>query len=158
MWVLVRRCGEEDVAVLAEVQPPGSLLAETFFARQQAGELTYLVGWVGDCPAGTGVLTSAASLGSTRRAELKNLHVREGFRGAGVGTAIVLAAEEHAAAGGIEVVAIGVALDNPRARALYERLGYLGTGVVTETTYTYIDSDGAEHSATEQDEEFVKGI
>lgn len=52
--------------MLTALEPPGSVLAETFFARQQAGGVTYLVG-----------------------------------------------------------------TDNPRARALYERLGYVGTGDVT---------------------------
>jgi ribosomal protein S18 acetylase RimI-like enzyme len=65
----------------------------------------------------------------------------------------VRAAEERIAPGRLTV---GVALDNPRARALYERLGYRGTGELATTTYAYVDDAGVTREATETDERLVK--
>lgn len=156
--IVVRPCRPEDVPGLTALEPPGSVLAETFFARQQAGGVTYLVGWFGVVPAGTGVLVDTAELGSPSRPELKNLHVYERFRGAGVGTAMVREAESIAAAARSTVLVIGVATDNLRARALYERLGYLGTGALVSTTYSYLDDSGAEHTVTEESEYLEKRL
>ena len=85
--------------------------------------------------------------------ELRTLQVEEAARGRGVGTAIVRAAEGRIAPGRL---AVGVAVDNPRARALYERLGYRGTGEMTTTTYAYVDDDGITRQATETDKTLVK--
>lgn len=166
--IVVRPCRPEDVAVLTALVPPGSALAATFFARQQAGGVTYLIGWVGEVPAGTGVLVDTGSMdelssGATEleaptRPELKNLHVHERFRGIGVGSAIVREAESIAAAARSTVLVIGVGTDNPRARALYERLGYAGTGHVTSSTYRYLDDVGTEHTVTEESEDLEKRL
>ncbi len=88
--------------------------------------------------------------------ELKNLNVRTAFRGRGVGTALVAAAEERATGRGS--LAIGVGIDNPRARALYERLGYAPTGRETTTTYDYVDDQGVRRTATETDVLLVKDL
>lgn len=148
--IQVRPCRPADVSILAAAQPPGSRLAEQFFERQQAGEIVYLVGWLDGAPVGTGVLTWG------EQPELKNLHVREAFRGNGVGGAIVAAAEELAADAGLLVIGVGV--DNPGARRLYERLGYRSTGRLTTTTYRFHDDAGTEHEATETAEDLEKAL
>lgn len=53
-----------------------------------------------------------------------NLGVREPWRGRGIGRALVLGAQARARALGRTVLALDVADDNPRARALYESLGF----------------------------------
>lgn len=148
--IRVLPCRPADVRLLAAAEPPGSRLAEQFFERQQAGEIIFLVGWLAGDPVGTGVLTRG------RRPELKNLNVREAFRGNGVGAAIVAAAEELAAEFGLLV--IGVGLDNPDARRLYERLGYRPTGRRTTTTYRYHDDAGQQREATEISEDLEKPL
>ncbi|MBN9224317.1 MAG: acetyltransferase [Microbacterium sp. SCN 70-27] len=53
---------------------------------------------------------------------------------------------------------MGVGVDNPRARALYERLGYVATGRFSTTTYDFMDASGATRTATETDELLVKEL
>jgi ribosomal protein S18 acetylase RimI-like enzyme len=56
------------------------------------------------------------------------LVTREELRGLGIGTRLIRAAEERIRARGLVVARLGVETDNPRARSLYERLGYAATG------------------------------
>ncbi|UTT61659.1 GNAT family N-acetyltransferase [Microcella humidisoli] len=98
----------------------------------------------------------------TDPAELKSLSVDASARGRGVGSAIIAAAEKvveeraDLATGRARRLVVGVVFDNPRAAALYERLGFVRTGVVSTTTYEYVDDEGATRTATETDEELVK--
>lgn len=55
---------------------------------------------------------------------LNHLEVDPAYRGRGIGTELIRAAERLVTRHGHRRVAIGVGVDNPRARALYERLGY----------------------------------
>ncbi|SDH64972.1 Acetyltransferase (GNAT) family protein [Agrococcus jejuensis] len=152
MGVDVRVLVEHEVAVLAALEPTGRDFAIGMWAAQQRGESVLLVAWVDDVPVGHGQLTTGVD------PELRNLHVAAVARGHGVGTAIVHAAEGHARAAGAASLAVGVADDNPRARALYERLGYVGTGIRSTTTYDYVDDAGARRTATETDETLRRAL
>ncbi len=94
--------------------------------------------------------------------ELQNLSVAPASRGQGLGSALLTYAEslveqrDPQANHGTRSLVLGVGLENPGAARLYERLGYVRTGHVSTTTYTYIDDDGMEHTATEQDEDLIK--
>jgi ribosomal protein S18 acetylase RimI-like enzyme len=57
-------------------------------------------------------------------AEIADLVVNEAYRGQGIGTAIILHLMAQAAAWRYSQVEIGVAEGNPRAHALYLRLGF----------------------------------
>lgn len=59
-----------------------------------------------------------------RRGEISDLVVGEAWRGQGIGTAIVQRLLEIAREQGIGEVEIGAASSNPRAAALYRRLGF----------------------------------
>ncbi|MDO0931532.1 GNAT family N-acetyltransferase [Streptomyces sp. DG2A-72] len=125
-------CGPADVALLD--QRFGSSGAMSFharrFARQERGESTYLVAWLDGRPVGHGELRwigcDAADVRAARPGcpEIGALGVSEELRSQGIGTALIHAAEERVRERGITVVGIGVAKDNPRAAALYTRLGY----------------------------------
>lgn len=55
---------------------------------------------------------------------LHQLSVHEALQSCGLGTLLITTAEERARARGVPRVELGVEDENPRARALYERLGY----------------------------------
>ena len=61
---------------------------------------------IGDCP------------------ELNAITVAPGHRSRGIGTKLIREAERRVRERGISRVGLAVGVDNPRARALYERLGY----------------------------------
>ncbi|GAA5039610.1 GNAT family N-acetyltransferase [Actinopolymorpha pittospori] len=56
------------------------------------------------------------------------LSVRAELRSLGIGTVLICASEERIRARGLPRAEIGVEENNPRARALYERLGYVAYG------------------------------
>lgn len=156
--VVVRPCTESDVAALEAGEPPGSGYARGAFARQEADVVDFLVAVVVD----DGSVVGSAELTNDEPPELKNLGVDDAARGRGVGTALIRAAElivdaRITGAGvGQRSLVVGVGLENPRAAALYERLGYRRTGVQTSTTYSYVDAEGVTHTVTERDEELIK--
>jgi GNAT superfamily N-acetyltransferase len=147
----VRALQASEVGRLLLLEPPGRGFARAMWALQEAGGSTLLVAWDGDRPLGSGQLDLRGDV-----PELRNLQVDEAARGRGVGTAIVCATEERIGPGGR--LTVGVALDNPRARVLYERLGYRGTGEMTTTSYAYVDDAGLTRQATETDEKLVKHL
>ena len=146
----VRALAASEVGRLERDEPPGRGFARAMWALQEEGGSTLLVAWDGDRPVGAGQLDLRGDV-----PELRNLQVDAAERGRGIGTAIVRAAEERVAPGRL---AVGVGLDNPRARALYERLGYRGTGETTTTTYAYVDDAGVTRQATETDERLARDL
>ncbi len=63
-------------------------------------------------------------------AEISDLVVSESHRGRGLGTALIQALLQHALQRGITTFEIGVSLNNPRAAALYRRLGFADSHTV----------------------------
>ncbi|MDN5725915.1 MAG: GNAT family N-acetyltransferase [Propionibacteriales bacterium] len=126
---------------MATAEPPTRQFAIQAYAQQLAGHSFFLVAWLDADPIGS------CQVSREPRPWLRNLNVSATHRGAGVGSTLVTEAEGLVRDRG--ELSIGVALDNPSARRLYARLGYLPTGEVTTTTYTYVDDDDQEHTATE---------
>lgn len=147
MSIRVAPCRENELSLIERREPPGAQLARRYFASQERGESTYLIAWVDGVPAGTGEISLAG------RTELRNLHVDEEYRGRGVGTAIIAAAESIISPG---MLSVGVGLENHAARRLYERLGFVASGEIETTTYSYVGTDGATRTATETDEYLTK--
>jgi ribosomal protein S18 acetylase RimI-like enzyme len=77
----------------------------------------------------------------TRRGYLYALRVKPDYQGRGLGTRLIRTAEMALLHGGMRIASIGVGKDNPRAKALYERLGYK---IIAEDPgrWTYLDPDG----------------
>jgi ribosomal protein S18 acetylase RimI-like enzyme len=69
---------------------------------------------------------------------ISQLGVKEDFRGCGIGTAIIQHQIELARKVGLRKCTLDVATTNPRAQALYERLGFK---VVRENKWNYPDSE-----------------
>ena len=59
---------------------------------------------------------------------LDGIAVKEGMRGRGIGTGLVRALEGEARKKGIKKLSLEVVDSNPRAKALYERLGFVEAG------------------------------
>ena len=75
-----------------------------------------------------------------RNAYLYSLRVMDMFRGQGIGTMLIREAEVLTAEQGFGWATIAAAKDNPRARRLYERLGYRVVGD-DEGKWSYLDHE-----------------
>jgi len=98
-------------------------------ARQEAGGGVLLVAWLEGWPAGDVFLhLGPADEPGVRRhlpgvPLLVHLEVAGRLQRRGIGTALVRAGEDTARRVGHHRIALGVGLDNPGARRVYERLG-----------------------------------
>ncbi|MFJ3671666.1 GNAT family N-acetyltransferase [Streptomyces sp. NPDC090106] len=147
-------CGPGDVELLdRHIGSPGTLSFHARrFARQERGESTYLVAWLGRRPVGHAEVRwngcEAAEV-TVRCPEINALGVRpEELRSRGIGTALIRAAEDLVARRGIATVGIGVGKDNPRAAALYARLGYEPL-VAYHDRWSYEGDDGQPHESVD---------
>lgn len=148
--VQIRRCAPADVALLEAREPAGLGFARHACARQERGESTFLVAWSGEVPVGS------CEVDEGELPLLKNLAVDAAARGRGVGGRLMEAVEDLARPRGRIACAVG--LDNPRARRLYERRGYRGTGQLETCSYEYVDDEGVRRTATETSEMLVKEL
>jgi ribosomal protein S18 acetylase RimI-like enzyme len=64
------------------------------------------------------------------------LSVLQALQSCGIGSYLVAAAEQRVSARGLSVAELSVEADNTRARALYERLGYVDFGTETDSWET----------------------
>ena len=119
------------------------------FAQQHRGSAVYLMAWQEERLVGHLLLTwhgptvepVASCLAEC--AEIQDVAVREDLRSRGIGTRMLAVAEDLAWQRGARLLGIGVALDNPRARTLYGRLGFADSGCGEyEVGWPYIDRDG----------------
>ncbi|MFE7600121.1 GNAT family N-acetyltransferase [Streptomyces sp. NPDC057494] len=145
-------CRAADVPLLGRFLPtPGAPARHAErFARQEAGAGTYLLARRDGVPVGNGqVRWDGCAAPEVRAAvgdcpEFNGLDVREDLRGRGIGTALILAAEDLARERGRTALGLGVADDNPRAAALYARLGYARVLTYTDR-WSWTDADGHRH-------------
>jgi GNAT superfamily N-acetyltransferase len=168
----------ELVTAKAEIRPASDIDLATLVAvlgerhwftdrlvRQQRGGGVVLVAWLEDHPVGEVFLEcEPATEPEVRRQlpgvpRLDHLEVAGPFQGRGIGTALIGAAEDTARRLGHERIALGVGLDNPKARRLYERLGYAdwGHGAVVGTWVEYPD-DGPPVTLSEVCDLLVKHL
>lgn len=89
-------------------------------ASQHSGRSLYLVALDGDAPVASGQLVCYSS-----SVEIADLVVAPPYRGQGLGTALVSVLSNVARRAGYDSVEICVMRGNNRARALYERLGFV---------------------------------
>lgn len=98
------------------------------FEDQLAGQRMMLLAVVNDFPVGQIFIhLSDAEVPTSRRQRcgyVYSLRVLEPFQGRGIGTRLIVKAEQLLRERGYRWVAIAVAKTNHRARVLYERLGY----------------------------------
>lgn len=101
-------------------------------ARHNLGDL--LVAWLDDVPVGNVYLWREPLEELELRSEypgvplLNHLEVVPAWQHKGIGTALVRACEDASRGYGADVMLLYVGTDNPDARRLYERLGYVDRG------------------------------
>lgn len=94
--------------------------------RARAGVVDYLaVCPPSDVPVAIGGVDYETKPGA---GTLWQLAVHPTLQSCGIGTLLVRSAEERIRARGLDTAELSVEESNPRARALYERLGYVGYG------------------------------
>jgi ribosomal protein S18 acetylase RimI-like enzyme len=94
--------------------------------RARRGEVDYLaVCPPSDLPVGIGAVDYEARPGA---GTLCQLAVHPALQSCGIGSLLVRAAEQRILARGLRIAELSVEEINPRARALYERLGYTSCG------------------------------
>ncbi|MFD9963378.1 GNAT family N-acetyltransferase [Amycolatopsis sp. NPDC059020] len=89
---------------------------------------------------------------------MNGLDVAEDRRSRGIGTALLATAETCARNRGYHHIGLGVDDDNPRAAALYLRLGYRETGCRYLDRYSYVDADGSSHDVADPARFLVKDL
>lgn len=111
----------------------------------------YLVAWDGPLAVGhlllrwPGVPEALPQAHMALRPYLEGAAVRPDRQSGGIGTLLLHAAEAAAAARGHAAIGLAVGVENVRARALYERLGYEERWLPEfYVSWTYIDADGNE--------------
>lgn len=113
-----------------------------FLERSWGGEVDALVA---ELP--TGVLVAHGFVDFVRFGDaghVQTLAVRDDWQGLRLGTLMVGELEQRTAGRGLAASTLTVELDNPRARSLYQRLGYRVQGTCTE--HWPLD-DGSIHAA-----------
>jgi GNAT superfamily N-acetyltransferase len=126
--VEIRPGSTDDLTVLVTVLGERHWFTDRL-ARQQRGGGVVLVAWLEGRPVGEVFLEcEPATAPEVRRhlpgvPRLDHLEVPGPFQGRGIGTALIGAAEATARQLGYVRIALGVGLDNPKARRRYERLG-----------------------------------
>lgn len=143
----IEPCTEDDLEVLLADDPSPHLAAHhrERFALQCADEATYLLAWRGDLNIGRATVYVESKYHAVRcarpgTAEINALEADP--QGRGTGTALIAAAEAIAARNGHPALGLAVEPSNPRARRLYERLGYRSWGhgqVIDEWTEVHAD-------------------
>jgi GNAT superfamily N-acetyltransferase len=127
---VIRLAVDADLPVLI-----ATLGQEYFFRdrleRQAKGLGELFVAWAGSTPVGDVYLWREQADEAPVRERLgwtptmNHLEVMPAWQNRGIGAALVRAAEHHATQLGYEQICLGVGVDNPAARRLYERLGYV---------------------------------
>ena len=141
MPLTVRDMTEADLPELACFYPRH--VFETMPAeieRARTGVVDHLVVCT---PAGVPVAKGAVNWDEIPGAGvISTLSVRAELRSVGIGTVLIQASEERMRARGLSRSEIGAEENNPRARALYERLGYVAYGSEL-ASWDQQDADGA---------------
>ena len=149
----ISECREEDVELLDQHLPfRGAAPHDGLrYAQQGDGSGTFLVAWEEGRPvAGCEVRWEGCAAPEVRAVhpvcpEVNGLGVWPGTaRSQSIGAGLLREAERLAAGRGCPDIGLGVEKNNPRASALYRRLGYL-TSVPYLDCWSYDDGAGVTH-------------
>jgi ribosomal protein S18 acetylase RimI-like enzyme len=125
--IVIRDLTPEDLPSCAWSGPPIHLASiAKALERARRGEMDYLAA----CPP-SGLPVAVGGIDYTEHpgaGTLMQLAVHGALQSCGIGTILIHAAARRILARGLHRAELGVEESNPRARALYERLGYVAYG------------------------------
>lgn len=115
-----------DLTELATVRPGfGPAEVQARFTWLVAADVAWYVWWVESAPRGWACIHWQGKPTAPAYPDLSDLFVRPQWRGQGIGTSILTTCEQIVRARGYTRLGLAVNPDdNPRALALYQRLGY----------------------------------
>jgi acetyltransferase len=102
---------------------------DSIFAQWQSGERLLFIAREGDRVIGSVQLVLPHLPNSMHRAEVQKLMVHTAARGRGLGTALLMAAEDEANSRGRHLLVLDSRAGDPAGK-LYEKLGYVRAGVI----------------------------
>lgn len=152
--VIIRHAAAEDLSRLEwdrEMWAFRGIFCQTYDEALK-NRRAMLVADVGGSPVGRLFVQLAAGnliyADGVTRAYLYSLHVIPALQGRGIGTRLIETAEQILRERGYQWATIAVAVDNIRARQLYERLGFV-VFRRDDSHWSYTDPDGREHEVRE---------
>lgn len=143
--ITIRDCTREDLTSLEwhGLFTPHREIIHEAFERQRHGEMLMLVATAnGDCVGQAWIDLVKEKRNSA--GVLWAVRVIPWLRGLGIGRRLLNAGEDAIHAHGLRFAELGVEKHNKRAIRLYERLGYLPAGEISEE-YDYTTPDGDYH-------------
>jgi GNAT superfamily N-acetyltransferase len=162
----IAECRAEELDRLEAAIPSGaSRFHQQRYNRQQLGTSTYLIAWVHERPVGhaemrwNGGAAEKVRQRFPRCPEISALDVWPAqMRSRGIGTALIVAAERLATGRKVREIGLGVADENPRAAALYLRLGFAETGCRYVNSYEIVKPTGMREIVNELCRFLVKNL
>lgn len=155
----VREAREAD---LSHLEWHGGADLRSFYHQSwrahQSGELTLLIADLGGFPIGQIAILWRGKPSHPHFPDLQSLRVHPAFRGLGIGSELIAAAEKLVAARGFERAGLSVGLENIHARRLYEKLGYQSHDVIYDERWSYIDQNETEIFVTERVVDLTKEL
>jgi ribosomal protein S18 acetylase RimI-like enzyme len=156
----VRPLAADDLAQLQKALPPEHPEAHVRrLGDQRIGRITYLIAWQGQRALGHLLIRWGGPTNPelvwrlARRADhpyVEALFVHPEYRSQTIGSQLLAEAERLVRSRGYRRVGLAVAVENVRAQALYERLGYQDADVGEVVNHwSYVDEAGQEVIGTE---------
>ncbi|WP_162909211.1 GNAT family N-acetyltransferase [Aggregatilinea lenta] len=127
--VTIRPAGAADRAQIAALKPSqADVSIERRLRETRSGESVYLVAIDGDRVVGHVFLRLYGNPSDPNAPVIEDLYIHAGFRGRGIGTALLVRCEAIAREGGYPAIQLSVGVQNEGAQRLYTRFGYVATG------------------------------
>ena len=157
MNIEIRQIDEADLDEIKSLIRPSFGRSHAVELQDQDRELiSILVAWVDGVPSGYSFVSWTGARDAQVRAllpgvpEFYRLTVLESVQSKGIGTALIRYIEQMAVDRGLSTMGLGVAYENPRAHALYQRLGYVEAVAEYYDRYRYRAGDGQVHEVADR--------
>lgn len=161
----IRKLEESDLTSLLRIKNEASVHMDRF-KQQAAGRAVYIGAFIKDSVIGYVLLSLdnkedvTPYTNGSRCADMIDLLIMEPYRDRGIGSELILACEEVCRQKKIFYLGLDVnPADNPRAKLLYERLGYRAVGKLhLDGVYEYTDEAGEPRTYEDWCVDMIKAV